>query len=91
LRTSIAIGPTAVEFGLDGFSIDRQPRWAAIHNHPHTAAVGFAKRADPKELAEAAAHEKTVLGWSLQAGCYLPSFGICESCIQPCENRSGPP
>ena len=58
----------AVELGLDGLLIQWQPGRAAVHDHTHPTAVGFAERADAEKLAEAAAHGKRLRGWSLQAG-----------------------
>ena len=60
-------GLAAVELGLDGLLIQGQSGRAAIHDHPHPAAVGFAEGADAEKLAEAAAHGKRLRGWSLQA------------------------
>ena len=44
------------KIGLDVRLGEFQARRAAVHNHTHAAAVGFAPRRDAEQLSEAACH-----------------------------------
>jgi hypothetical protein len=46
----------AIQVPLDLGHVDREPRRAAVHHHPHGPAVGLAEGGDAKQRAEGAGH-----------------------------------
>ena len=49
-------GPAPVQIGLDVRLGELEARRAAVHDHTHAAAVGFAPRRDAEQLPEGAGH-----------------------------------
>src|ERR1035437_9592138 len=49
-------GPATVQIGLNVGFAEPEARRAAVHNHTHATAVGFAPRRDAEQLPEGACH-----------------------------------
>ena len=73
--------PSSIELSLYRIKIQIQSRWTSLDNHANSTAVGFAEGADPEEISEAAAHDRSSL-----VGAYVAALsGVFNNEGMPCQ------
>ena len=73
--------PSSIELSLHRIKIQIQSRRTSLDNHANSTAMGFAEGADPEEISEAAAHDRSSL-----VGAYVAALsGVFNNEGMPCQ------